>query len=238
MNGRTYYLQKTYLKDGEDGDGDTIEYSNPFKYKVKRIDVRNPNVDVRVGQEIAQFEALPASEEDPEVYVNPTYIELTTTDSWSSIPDEYFEKDPSDTIYWSISGDGCGADPFQIRPLIGPPKELFDGRITFTSPVEFKFTKGQEKLATYEEDFASREITHPSYTPEADMWTIMIKKGDKENNTFVQMPADEEGGGGPFKKEIEFDNKQLPDNGYLFGPYIELKFYLEEIQEWRERVEG
>ena len=230
MNGRTYYLQKTYLKD---------DFSNPFKYKVKRIDLRNPNVDVRVGGEIAQFQPLPTSEDDPEIYVNPTYIELTATDSWSSIPDEYFEKDPSDTTYWSISGDGCGADPFEILAQLGPPKELFDGRITFTSPAEFKFTKGQEKPETYEEKFASREITHPNYTPEGDMWTIIIKKDDKESNTFVDMPADAETGeGGAFNKEIEFDNKQLPDNGYLFGPYIELKFYLEEIEEWRERVAG
>ena len=230
MNGRTYYLQKTYLKD---------DFSDPFKYKVKRIDLRNPHADVRVGREIAQFGF---ADDDPYLYVNPTYIELTTTDSWSSIPDEYFEKDPSDTTYWSISGDGCGgAEPFKIKDLIGPPKELFDGQITFTSPVGFKLKQAPPKPETYEEKFASRGTTHPNFDESCSvsdtgtMWVITIKKDEKESNTFVEMPVDDggegagEGGGGPFKKEIEFDNKQLPDNGYLFGPYIELKFYLEEI---------
>jgi hypothetical protein len=34
--------------------------------------------------------------------------------------------------------------------------------------------------------------------------------------------------------QIEFVSSQLPQSGYFFGNFVNLKFYLQEIEEWKK----
>ena len=119
---RTYKLQLVYLKALSTKEGK--DYYNPFKYRVTRIDLINPDIDIdRVGSEISGNPQMV----DIEVGVKVLYpIGQFDANGDAIVPDEYTIDE---IVEPAPDSENAGDEPTKVRlsnPLAGADGDVVD----------------------------------------------------------------------------------------------------------------
>ena len=214
LTGRAYYLQLRYLN------GD---FANPFKYKVNQIDIVNGDIDVNdFGDEVAGPIDFTGS---------PTHIALSKNIEW---------KFREDTKYYNLIELNDPNEEAKIELADGPPHTLPDG-FTAVSPIVFDEEKQEEfyQSGSAAPNKPAEKVFFPaSLFPREDgfrmLFTSQKKIFDvgeatreiKESTEFLEDVFD----------TVEYKNDQKPATGYFVGSNIKLKFYLEEVEEWKKKL--
>ena len=235
MNYRAYLLQMLYLSNNLGADDNSKEYYNPFKYRVTRIDVVNPSIDhsyhsalmtnfgIRpVWDELAYGPSMAMGQVDIKEYQigrgphsdNPTYIEITREPTWDG---------NSATILFE---DDCDEGKIKLERLLDAPENLKD--LVVAGPATFDFQKEKAPVTPCKQRFSHINTVHP---PE-ESWLTHFDENTTESFEGLS-------------QTVDFKYKQLPKsskdknspyaNGYFFGGWISLKFYLEEVSEWLKK---
>jgi hypothetical protein len=245
INYRTYLLQLLYLKNLSNSSGN--EYYNPFKYRVTRIDVVNPSIDHSYNVELmtkhglrtvwnevasetlTQGPAMNMGQVDIKKYKltqatrtahsdNAAYIEITRKPSWDGNAGHKLFEDDCDE--GKIKLDKLEADEIPER---------IEDNLVIAGPAKFWFEKKKDKVDIDKQRFSHINTVHP----QEESWVTHFEENEKE--TIIGL-----------KKPVDFKYEQLPKsskdvnspyaNGYFFGGWISLKFYLEEVPEWLKRL--
>ena len=204
MNGRTYYLQTIYLKALSTKEGK--DFFDPFKYRVTRIDFTNPDIDIdSVGDEIAGPPKMDVDE-------NPTYITMTTEYSYSDVPESRKKPKLGEATFMKLTEDS----PVTLEETENPPMNLKDD-IVITAPTTFS---GPSKYDPNTGEFVvnSNALKFPR---SQNLYVKVL------NNWVLSDPI------GDGSRALTFSYRQLPKSGYFFGNFVNLKFYLQEIEEWK-----
>jgi hypothetical protein len=266
MNGRTYYLQTLYLK-SLGGD-----FHNPLKYRVSRIDLVNPDIDIDCieseisgspkmvdievgakvlypigqvdenGDEIVPDEytvseiveptkvrlSNPLADADGDVVdvseielinpnENPTYIELTDTELRSGLREN--AKGMQTCLKLFEDGNNISLEFGDFLP------RMRDAQLTATSYLQFQLRVDQ-----------SRERVFSDERKTGDSW-VMLSGNTPENSSGRKMGETHKLGvsGRAITDQLEWKQSQLPKNGYFFGHDLGLKFYIEDIEEWKKQ---
>lgn len=208
ITGRTYYLQRRYLED---------DFGNPFKYKVNRIDLVNNNIDVGdFGDEVAGPPAIGGD--------NPVYIQLTKSIDW---------KFQDDLKYYRLSESQEDEQQADISLALGAPEDLPEG-VLATSLVEFKEIAVNKDVSLA----AGKNLSFPPMLfASEDAWVLSfveITNGPVAGRIFTEEIEFLEGLSG----NATYKNDQNPAGGYFVGAELSLKFYLEEVEEWKKNLQN
>jgi hypothetical protein len=209
MNGRTYYLQTLYLK-SLGGD-----FHNPFKYRVSRIDLVNTVVDIdSIGDEIAGPGGLPPTKGGE----NSTYIELTDTELRFGL--QRNTKYIQTCLKLFEDGNNIRLEMSDFLPQMGY------AQLTATSPIGFLYRNDTAtSVNPAYGGIRSRVFSDEAKT--GDSWVMGAGTGSENHRIGDENVAD----------HLIFQQSQLPKNGYFFGHDLGLKFYIEDIEEWkRQRI--
>jgi hypothetical protein len=149
---------------------------------------------------------------------NAAYIEITREPAWDGdAGHELFEDD-------------CDEGKIKLEKLfpLHVPESLEDNLVV-AGPAKFWFEKEKDKVDIKKQRFSNINTVHPR----EGSWVTHFE--EDENETIVGL-----------KKPVNFKYDQLPKsskddnspyaNGYFFGGWISLKFYLEEVPEWLKKL--
>ena len=218
MNGRTYYLQTLYLK-SLGGD-----FHNPLKYRVSRIDLVNPLVDIgSIGDEIAGPGGSPPTKGGG----NPTYVDLTDTKLSYGFG---AARNVKACLKLFENGNNISLEMSDFLP------RMRNAQLTATSRLGFqeRYTAAQQRGPR--STAFSRDGQHGS------SWIVGFSSADEN----VYRSGEEHKIGWKYGKNISqgkaditdnlyWKQSQLPKNGYFFGHDLALKFYIEDIDEWKKQ---
>ena len=258
MNERTYYLQLTYLK-SLGGD-----FYNPFKYRVTRIDITNPDIDIScVEDEVAGQPRAGGNK-------NPTYVTLTQDLSWGSVMATLYPQNTYRHPYFLKLSEGTpatldfvktnnGLNPRNIV-LTGPATISGGGPVDLTVPGPWggggfggggrvsivsrfgSISSGYPRLPVYNINLHGYiSDTLPGHQEAYNILFGLYAVGSPNfpNGRFLGLdvlahPTKRFIHGRPqMDRIVGFDRKQSPTNGYFFGGDLNLTFYLQEINEWK-----
>ena len=181
------------------------DFFDPFKYRVTRIDFTNPDIDIdSVGDEIAGPPKMGVDE-------NPTYITMTTEYSYGNVPE--LRKKHNFATFMKLTEDS----PVTLESTKKPPMSLKDD-IVITAPTMFS---GPSKYDPNTGEF----VANPNVLkfPRSPYMNVKVL-----NNWVLPDPI------GDGSHALTFSHRQLPKSGYFFGNFVNLKFYLQEIDEWKK----
>ena len=180
------------------------DFYNPFKYRVARIDFTNPDIDIDCVEDEVAGQPKMGGDE------NPTYITITQDYSWGKV-----DKDKKEKGSYLRLSEGS---PITLDLDDPVPMSLKDD-IVLTSSAEFRYNlkSGDDNI------FASFDKLYPA----EDSWTINFPETTGETQDFLFNIDDG-------SEVVWFTNKQLPKSGYFFGNFVNLTFYLQEIDEWKK----
>jgi hypothetical protein len=195
-----------------DDQGDEIV---PDEYTIDRIVERGEDdkpTKVRLNNDSAAYdgEVVDVSDIEPiNPNENPTYITITQDYSWGKIDKDKKKKGS----YLRLSEE----NPITLDLDDPVPMSLKDD-IVLTGPVHFTYNlKSSDNNI-----FASFDKLYPA----EDSWTINFPETTGETQDFLFNIDDG-------SEVVWFTNKQLPKSGYFFGNFVNLTFYLQEIDEWK-----
>lgn len=197
-----------------DENGDEIV---PDEYTIAQIVEREDGkpIRVRLSNPLADAdgEVVYVSEVEPiNPNENPTYITMTTEYSYAKVDKR--NKEHSNATFMKLTEDS----PVTLEETKNPPISLKDD-IVITAPSSWS---GPSKYDPYTGQFVANKnlLTFPRsqklYVKVLNTWVIY-----DPNAGFDNPP-------------LEFTSRQLPKSGYFFGNFVELKFYLQEIDEWKK----
>ena len=211
MNHRTYALQLLYL-------GSSY---NPFKYRVTRIDLLTPNSDIAEGNGVTNGR-----------------IEITSSHTWtrSTKYDEWNASVGQPHLYLKLS-EGSPAN-LEFAPFI--PTKLKD-KVVITNAAVAKMSQKQRDIPVEIQRLGDGNEITDRFEPQLTIdflsgeyvgigalgtiyWSFVAQVGEW---AAAQRSFDTVAYSGP--------NKQTPENGFLLGGDVNLKFYLEEIETWKKQ---
>jgi len=179
------------------------DFYNPFKYRVTQIDFTNPDIDIDCVEDEVAGQPKMGGDE------NPTYITITQDYSWGKV-----DKDKKEKGSYLRLSEG---NPITLDLDDPVPMSLKDD-IVLTSSAEFRYNP----KSSDNNIFASFDKLYPA----EDSWTINFPETTGETQDFLFNIDDG-------SEVVWFTNKQLPKSGYFFGNFVNLTFYLQEIDEWK-----
>ncbi|MAH51528.1 hypothetical protein CMI37_37275 [Candidatus Pacearchaeota archaeon] len=229
------YTVAEIVERGEDDKPTEVRLSNPL------ADADGEVVDV------SEVELINPSE-------NPTYITMTTEYSYGNVPESRktgaatfmklsMEENAEDDMGGMGGMDGMGdmGDMGDMGGGEGSEGEASEGDGGGGSDGTITLEKAENPPIDLKDDIV---ITAPSsWSGSSEYDKITGKFGPRKNvlvfprfenlyvkvlNNWVLQPT------AAGDMDLAFGHRQLPKSGYFFGNFVELKFYLQEIEEWKK----
>tara|TARA_R110002167_G_scaffold67516_1_gene190891 strand:+ start:331 stop:3078 length:2748 start_codon:yes stop_codon:yes gene_type:complete len=143
---------------------------------------------------------------------NPTYITMTTEYSYGNVPELRKKPERGEATFMKLTEDS----PVTLEKTENPPMSLKDD-IVITAPSSWS---GPSKYDPNTGEF----VKNPNVLgfPRSENLYVKVL------NSWVLKPTADG------SMDLAFGHRQLPKSGYFFGNFVNLKFYLQEIDEWKK----